>query len=398
MIVKLTTVEELKQIFVENLLNSTDKVTKISEGSVLNGVAYGVAKIAQKIIKDVALIEAHQYPDTATGEYLDNIARLRGISPRYSATGSSTYVRVVGEVGTVYEKDLNKFIGNGIEFAIDETVVLGEEGFGYVKVHSINKGKQTNVPPLAINKIIPAPAGHLYCINEYQTFGGRDDEDDDLFRKRIKDEKNIVSKQTQSYLEQVFRSINPDILNVFIEGRDSSGNIIIGISNVSGGDFSQVEIDELYYRMKEFLSINELKPDGLNSYGITIKNLQYYPIDLSIRIDFDSSMNIDEIRREIQINVNKVLDWRYWVNGSTVLWLDLIEAVKNTRGVKLVADNHFFPNSDVIIPKNYLPRIRGFVLMNLNGDLILDLPNKLNPNYYPSENDFDYQSTVLRKL
>ena len=190
MIVKLTTVEELKQIFVENLLNSTDKVTKISEGSVLNGVAYGVAKIAQKIIKDVALIEAHQYPDTATGEYLDNIARLRGISPRYSAAGSSTYVRVVGDVGTVYEKDLNKFIGNGIEFAIDETVVLGEEGFGYVKVHSINKGKQTNVPPLAINKIIPAPAGHLYCINEYQTFGGRDDEDDDLFRK----EKNSVFK------------------------------------------------------------------------------------------------------------------------------------------------------------------------------------------------------------
>ena len=398
MIVKLTTVEELKQIFVENLLNSTDKVTKISEGSVLNGVAYGVAKIAQKIIKDVALIEAHQYPDTATGEYLDNIARLRGISPRYSSAGSSTYVRVVGEVGTVYEKDLNKFIGNGIEFAIDETVVLGEEGFGYVKVHSINKGRQTNVPPLAINKIIPAPAGHLYCINEYQTFGGRDDEDDDLFRKRIKDEKNILSKQTQSYLEQVFRSINPYILNVFVEGRDSSGNIIIGISNVSGGDFSQVEIDELYYRMKEFLSINELKPDGLNSYGITIKNLQYYPIDLSVRIDFDSSMNIDEIRREIQINVNKVLDWRYWVNGSTVLWLDLIEAVKNTRGVKLVADNHFFPNSDVTIPKNYLPRIRGFVLMNLNGDLILDLSNKLNPNYYPAENDFDYQSTVLRKL
>ena len=34
--------------------------------------------------------------------------------------------------------------------------------------------------------------------------------------------------------------------------------------------------------------------------------------------------------------------------------MTLIEAVKNTRGVKLVADNHFFPNSDVIIPKNYL--------------------------------------------
>lgn len=398
MITKLTTVEELKQIFVENLLNNTDKVTKISEGSVLNGVAYGIAKISQKIIKDVAILEAHIYPDSASGIYLDNIAKLRGISARYTTSGSSTYVRVVGEVGTTYVENVHRFIGNGIEFVIDETVSIGDEGFNYVKVRSLNKGLQTNVSPLAINKVMPAPAGHLYCINEYQSVGGRDNEDDELFRKRIKDERNIVAKSTVSYLEQVFRMINPEVLNVYIEGRDVNSNIIIGISRVSGGNFLEVEIEEIYYKLEQYLSVNEFRPDGLYGYGIVIKNLEYFPIDVSMRIDFDSSMNVDIIRRDIQININKLLDWRYWSNGRAVRWIDLIDVVKNTKGVKRVIDNYFFPNADIIIPKNHIPRIRGFVLMNMEGTIVVDLPLKLNPNFYPAVNDFDYQSTVLRNL
>lgn len=395
---KVTTVEELKQIFSEILLSSTTKVTKISDGSVLNGTGYGVAKIGQKILKDVAIIEAHQYPDSAKGDILDQIADMRGISPRYSSSGSSTYIRVVGDVGTTYISGVNKFIGNGIEFEIDEDVTIEEVGFAYVKIHSVNKGKQTNVPALTINKISPSPAGHSYCINEYQSVGGRDDESDDLFRKRIKDEKNILARGTVSYLEQVFRKINSNILRVKVLGKNDVGDTVIGISRVDGGNFNQVELDELYYKMEQYLSVGELKPDGNNSYGISIINLPYFPIDISLRIDYDSSLNIDEIRKNIQISMNKVIDWTYWENKYYVNWLDLIDAARFTKGVKRVVDNHFFPNVDVIIPKNHLPRIRGFVLMNLDGQIIQDLPQKLNPNFYPAVNDFDYQSTILRDL
>lgn len=394
---KVTTVEELKQVFVEILLNSTTKVTKISDGSVLNGTGYGVAKIGQKILKDVAIIEAHQYPDSAKGEILDQIADTRGISPRYSASGSSTYIRVVGEEGTVYTAGVNRFVGNGIEFEIDESVTIEEVGFSYVKVHSINKGSQTNVTALNINKISPSPAGHQYCINEYQASGGRDNESDDLFRKRIKDEKNILAKGTISYLEQVFRSIDPSILRVKVLGKNLVGETEIGISRVDGGDFNSVELDNLYYKMEQYLSVGELKPDGLNSYGIKIVNLPYFPIDISLRIDYDSSANVDEIRKNMQIAMNKVIDWTYW-DSEFLNWLDLIDAARFTKGVKRVVDNYFHPNVDVIIPKNHLPRIRGFVLMNLAGQIIQDLPQKLNPNFYPATNDFDYQSTILRDL
>ena len=48
MITKVTSIQSLKQMFIEILLNKTDKLTDISNESVLNGIAFGVGKIGQK--------------------------------------------------------------------------------------------------------------------------------------------------------------------------------------------------------------------------------------------------------------------------------------------------------------------------------------------------------------
>jgi len=41
------TISTLKNLFTEVLLNKTNKVSDITENSVLNGLAYGVAKVAR---------------------------------------------------------------------------------------------------------------------------------------------------------------------------------------------------------------------------------------------------------------------------------------------------------------------------------------------------------------
>ena len=102
MITKITSVDELKQIFLEIFLNKTDKVSDISSDSVLNGIAYGCAKLAQRTLTNQAVIEGHIFPDTAYGEYLDQLADIRGIAPRFSTTSSSTYIRIVANEGTSY--------------------------------------------------------------------------------------------------------------------------------------------------------------------------------------------------------------------------------------------------------------------------------------------------------
>ena len=397
MITKLTTVEELKKIFSEAIINNTDKVTKISDESVLNAIAYGAGKLGQKSLKEIALVESHIFVDSAYGSYLDEIAELNGIKNRAEATVSSGYVRIVGQPGTVYNESL-VFKGKGFNFESQETKVLPESGYSYVKVKCLSSGKDTNVDGLEINEVVPKPSGHQYCLNEFKLSGGRDLENDDDLRNRIKESLNQSATKTISFLEQVFMNINPDVLKVFNMGLDNVGDLKIGVSLVNGANLSSGELAELYEKSKDYFSMNELKPDGMNSYGIKIVNIPYFPIDITTRVDLDNSLNPDKIRKEIQIALNKNFNYSNWENGGIIDWIDLINSVKSVEGVNRVLDNYFYPNNDIVVPKNHLPRIRGFNMLNLRGQLITDLQGNLNPIYYPNKIDYNLQATVLKSL
>lgn len=398
MIVEVTTTEELKRIFTEALLSKTDKVSKISNTSVLNGIAYGIAKLNQKALKDLSVIESHLFPDSAFGEYLDNLANLNGASARFGASVSTTYLRLVGNVGTFYNKDSVTFQGQGVNFHLVENVTIPQIGYCYAKVVSQTSGAISNVDPLTINKVSPIPSGHNYCINEYMAINGRDFEEDDEYRKRIKEEPNKFSTGTKAFLEQAFRKINPLVLKVYNLGLDSSGDICIGVSKTNGDDFTTPELSELYLKSEKFFSLNELKPDGLDSYGMKIKNIVYFPIDISVRCDINSAYLLETIRKEMQINLSKKVDYRNWKDGDIIDWIGLINSIKGVNGVKRVLDNQFFPNNDIIIPRGQLPRFRGFILMNLNGEIISNSSGTLNPAFYPNQSDFNVQYSLLSSL
>lgn len=398
MITRITPVEELKQIFVETLLNQTDQVTKVSEGSVLNGIAFGAAKLAQKVLKDVAVIEAHLFPDSAFGAYLDTIADLRGVAPRMGATPSSTFVRVVGTPGTTYIPGIHVFTGQGIQFRVTEIKSIPAEGFTYVPVESLSIGKNTNVNPLTITAVNPVPVGQEYCINEYMASGGRDVEDDDMFRERIKEEINVLARGTLQYIEQVLRKYNPNVLRVYNYGLDNVGDLCLGVGSVNGAVFSPPQLENFLLKADQWLNMNEFKPNGLKNYGLKFVNVTYFPIDISCRVDIEPGYSTDEIRKEAQIKLSKLIDHRFWNDGDFIDNLDLVNAIKSVTGVKRVIDNIFYPNTYVDIPRGQLPRFRGFVMMNIQGIILENVSGTLNPFYYPTENDFAYQATVLKTL
>lgn len=397
-IIKPTTVEELKQIWFESLLNNTDRVTKIAPLSVLNGIAYGTAKIGQKTLKELALIETHLFPDLAFGEHLDRIADNSGVAPRYGATKSGVYVRVVGASGTTYQAGVHVFSGNsGVDFEIVNNFTIGDDGFGYVLVRSINTGEKSNVKPTSINRVTPIPNGHQYCVNEFMATGGRDVEADEDFRKRIKEGANVLARGTLSMLEQVFNMINNNVLKCYYHGINTNGQTVIAILTQSGEDLSNNDFSTLLLKGKKFFSLSELKPDGVNGYGISLVNVTWFPIDISVRLRLYDTVNQDDVRKEIQLNLNKYFDYRTF-NKTKVEWDDLLEIVKNTAGVKYVLDNFFQPSADQYIPKNTIPRIRMFSMLNPDGSLIIDGSGNLNPVYYPSKIDVNYQKTVFKGL
>lgn len=398
MITRVSTITELKQIFGEVLMNKTSKVTKIADESIVNGVSYGVAKIAQKALKDIAIAESHSFPDSAFGANLDLVADKYGISPRFGKSISTTAVRVVGTPGTFYQTGVQTFQGGGISFDLLEDVTIGINGYAYCRVVSQTPGIASNVSALSILNITPVPIGHQYCINEYQATGGRDDEDDLLLRLRIKEGSNLAARGTLAHLTQAFIKINPNVLSVYYHGVNNLNQAILAVATQNAAPLTPTELTELLQKGSQYLNISDLSPLNGTSINIEIKNITYQPIDISLRIELISGANPDSVRRDLQVAFSKEIDYRFWNPGRKVEWDNLLQIAKDHPAINYVPDTWFYPNNDVIIDPTQLPRFRGFLLLDTNGNIISNTTGTLNPSFYPNLLDFSFHQTILATI
>lgn len=379
------TISLLKSLFIELFLNKTDKVSDISDNSVVNATAFGVAKVGQKCLKDVAIVSARIFPDTASGTDLDKSAQLFGASPRKGALGSSAYVTVVADEGTVYEAGKYEFVSlNGIRFSIESSVTVGTNGYDYVKVRSVGTGSQTNVAPNTITSVVGTPPGHKACTNEYYAVGGRDTEDDETFRVRIKNNLNILSIGTREYFTQVFQGLDDRVLMFFNFGVNEEGKLELALSTQNGVEFTETELEDLLQKASPYFPLSDRNKLG-ETVGITLTNVKWYLVNVDFRCKVYDNYDKDEVRRNIQITMTKYFDPRTWTPGSKIEWDDLLMIVKNTDGVQYVQDSTFLPSTDELVPENQIPRIRSFVMRELDGEDYFDNDDALAPIYYPSD-------------
>lgn len=400
MITKVQTIEDLKEMFIEVVLNHTNKVTKVNEASTMNAIAFGNAKLAQKAMAQTAVLETHLFPDVAFGKYLDQYARLNGIGQRFGAKQSSTFVMVVADPGTIYIPTLNNFTStSGIIFEIERVYTVGIFGFGYIKVRSQATGFSANVDAFTINSVTNPPGGHRYCVNEYAAQYGSDIEDDEVLRKRVKEGVDLLSRGTISMLEQAFMKINENVLKIFYTGRNELGKSIISVLSVNGIDFTDSELNDIIIRSEKYLNISEMRSvDGGGQINMVLKNVDWQFIDISFRCEVEQSYNANEVRKDVQIRLSKYLDYRFWKVGQRVQWDDMMQIVKSTEGIRYVNDAYFYPRTDIEINPRKLPRIRGFQMLDSNGKIMQDFQGNLNPIYYPNQIDFGYQSSVLQSI
>lgn len=399
MFTELMTSDEIKQIISENFFNKTNKVTKIADNSNLNGFFFGLAKATQKALKDIGLIEASILPEEATGDLLDKIANWRGIAPRFGASGSSTYVRLVGTAGTAYLKTTHIFQStSGIAFELDADTTIPSVGYTYAKVRSQDVGIKTKVDPLSITKLSPTPAGHSYVINEYRADGGRDAESDEDLLQRIIQGPNILAKDTLAYLTQALLKINENVLRVVYQGSNGLGKNVVSVISQNGIDFNNTELGAFQAAASKFFSFVDHRTYENKNTGLIFQNVTWFPIDVSLRVKLDVSLNPDDIRKEMQARMSKILDPRTWSSDKIFEWEDFLIAAKQTTGVEYLADVYFSPNKDMILPKNNIPRVRGFQMLDLDGNLISNSDGSLNPIYFPQQIDFSFQNTVLNKF
>lgn len=389
MITKLNnTISFLKNLWIETFINKTDKVSDITDNSVLNATAYATAKVAQKALKDVAIVEAQIFPEEASGEYLDRAATLFGVTPRKGALGSSTYIRVYAKPGTTYTKGVNVFVStNGVRFPIEETLIVGDSGYGYVKVKSESVGAFTNVDPNSIVTLIPVPNGHIECTNEYYAVGGRDEEDDEMFRIRILNHQNVYAEGTLEKLVQILQNIDSRVLKIMFVGVMEDSFIHIQIATQNGQELTYQELQTLLEGATPYFGVGDMIVSG-RLMGIKFENASWYEVGgekgIDFRCELEAGYDIAAVRKNIQVGMTKYLDWRFWEPGRQVEWDNLLEITKNTEGVKYVADQDFYPKVDEPVSEWLLPRIKKFVMRDLEGNVLFDMENQFSPVFYPA--------------
>lgn len=384
LLTKITTISELKLLINEILFNTTSKVSKVSKTSVLNGVIYGVSKIAQKAVKDIAVIESQIFPEFASGEFLDNSARLWAGIQRLGETGSSAFIRVKADPGTVYLPGLHKFMSDsGVEFDVVEMFIVGHSGYGYVNVRSIQTGSVTNVDPFTINNVNPEPDGHISCTNEYRAINGRSVESDEVFRQRVLNSINLYSRGTLGFITEILRSFDPNVLKVINIGTDDNYVINLAVVRVNGSFYTNTELTDLEQSLLPYLSM----ADSISSFGQGFKliNIEWFFIGgasgVDFRVEIFDNFDIDDVRKNIQIAITKFLDFRF-TEKRKILWDDLFEVIKNVDGVKFLPVSSFNPVVDQIIPENKLPRVKKFIMRDLGGSIIFDSQENVSPIFY----------------
>lgn len=395
-----TSQKERALLFIRTLLNNTNAISKVSDNSILEGLAQGISKIAGKAEKDVMLAMSQLYPDNSYGAQLDVCSELFGISKRFGSSGSSTYLRLVANIGTTYLASTHLFTSkDGIQFQLENNITIGNFGFEYVKVRSIDVGTKTNVDPGRIDSVSPLPSGHNYVINEYIATGGRDAENDDTFRERIKQGSNVLATHTLGMLEQVFMKINNNVLKLFYQGKTSDGKLRIAIVTQNGVDLSSAELDAILSVGEKFFGLTQLRPFGQQSYGIFLKNIEWQTIDITFRVQLLANTNVDNWRKDAQIKISKLLDFRTFNSAEQkVEWDELLRIIKTTPGTKYVPDNYFIPNADQAVNKNKLPRLRGFIAQNLDGALLTGISGQFSPAAYPVDLNKAFNTTVLKSI
>ncbi|MDE7260625.1 MAG: baseplate J/gp47 family protein [Oscillospiraceae bacterium] len=168
---------------------------------------YAAAAQIQGLYLQAQWLLAQSFPQTATGDYLDRHAQLRGIS-RGIATCASGKLRF--GLSTTVGGDLAVKSGtvcmtkDGIRFSTTEDAVL-QAGALYIDVPAmaLEPGQRGNVAANTVTIMAAIPVGIKACTNPEAFSGGEDEENDEGLRLRLLDSyRRLPNGANAAYYEQ----------------------------------------------------------------------------------------------------------------------------------------------------------------------------------------------------
>ena len=298
----------------------------------------------------VQIYQAMQYADYAgkvsflkyaRGDYLDNLAAIRGVA-RLQATAASTVLKftlsepissVVGiPAGT---RATN---GNDVFFATDEyaEIKAGETAVSVAATCTEKGSLGNNFAEGEFNVLVNALPYVVSVVNTSQTFGGSDLENDDSLKERVFEMPNSYSTAGPTGAYSYFvKQVDQSISDVVIRS-DTPGVVKVIFVTESGMPDSA-----LIQKVQDELEDRDVRP-LTDKVEVLAPETQTYNIDLTYYISSSEKASVAAIQENIAAAVTVYNNWQTEKIGRDINPSYLIQKIMEAGAKRAVVSSPTF--------------------------------------------------------
>jgi len=278
------------------------------------------------------------YLDTATGDSLDKVVRILGVS-RKTATNATGQVTFSGTDGTVVPTGTSVETETGIVFLTTEDGTIAS-GTVTVDVEALNAGISGNVASGSIVVITSPIAGVTSVTNASATTGGTDVETDTALRLRTLDALDLAGKATLDALKAAVLAVD-GVTNVLVTENVATHVVTIYVQGLSSPN---TDVDDAILDTRSAgIQVLWQNPTTVDIYiDTTVDVTANAPGDAATQIENKILEYVNGLDIGDDVVYVKLYDIIYnefsWVYDVTILLLDTVTPPTGTSNIAIAAN------------------------------------------------------------
>lgn len=269
------------------------------------------------------------FVDETSGRFIDKNAAGYGIT-RKPGTAASVLLTFTGSVGTTIPAGTLCVTQDGLGFAIDEALTLGEDGRGTVTATADAVGTAYNVPAGAIVSMQQAVSGVTSLTNEEAAAGGTDPETDAaLFARLDAYKKTPPTSGNDRHYHQWALAVNGVGAASVIRCWDGPGTVKVIIADMA---LRPVE-EELRAEVASYIETQ--RPVTAE---VTVESAAGVPVTVSVTVTADGTVSKPATEQELTERLAEYLGEIAFTEGAEVVYNRVLALVMGLPGVTDCAD------------------------------------------------------------
>ena len=295
------------------------------------------------------------FVDETSGRFLDKNAAGYGIT-RKPGTAASVLLTFTGSAGTTIPAGTLCVTQDGLGFATDEALTLGESGSGTVTATADAVGTAYNVSAGAIVSTQQAVSGVTSLVNEAAAAGGTDPETDTaLFARLDAYKKTPPTSGNEQHYHQWALEVNGVGAASVIRCWDGPGTVKVIIADMA---LRPVE-EELRAEVAAYIETQ--RPVTAE---VTVESAAGVPVEVSVTVETDGTVSKPATEQTLTERLAEYLGEIAFTEGAEVVYNRVLAIVMGLPGVTDCADLLVGGGTDnVPLDANEIPML-GTVTVN----------------------------------